>query len=104
MSRRTGPSTKTTTKAGTHADSLPVGTAGRRGVRASGAAAAFSTGRVHPKRLTLDLTAEQHRALKLLSVNMDIPMADILRVLVDELVRSTDLQERVGSLHDGRSR
>lgn len=104
MSRRKDPPTKRVTETGKQAEPFPSATPEiRRGVRRSGAAAAFTASRAHPKRLTLDLTAEQHRALKLLSVGMDIPMADILRVLVEELVSSTDIQARVGSIHDERA-
>jgi hypothetical protein len=35
-----------------------------------------------PKRLTLDLAPELHRALKRRAVELDIPMADLLRALI----------------------
>lgn len=36
-----------------------------------------------PKRLTLDLPPELHRALKLRAVDLDVPMAELLRVLIE---------------------
>lgn len=43
-------------------------------------AAAHAT---RPKRLTLDLPPELHRALKLRAVDLDVPMAELLRVLIE---------------------
>lgn len=47
------------------------------------------------KRLTLDLSKAEHRALKLISVERDIPMAELLRGAIAELQRDDDLLERV---------
>lgn len=38
--------------------------------------------RPYPRRITLDLTAEDHQALKLAAVQHDMTMADLLRSLV----------------------
>ncbi|MBX7069598.1 MAG: hypothetical protein K1X38_09440 [Microthrixaceae bacterium] len=47
------------------------------------------------KRLTLDLSREEHRALKLISVERDVPMAELLRGAIAELQRDDDLLDRV---------
>jgi hypothetical protein len=47
------------------------------------------------KRLTLDLPREEHRALKLISVERDVPMAELLRGAIAELQRDDDLLDRV---------
>jgi hypothetical protein len=47
------------------------------------------------KRLTLDLTREEHRALKLLSVEHEVPMADLLRGAIAELREDPVLLGRV---------
>jgi hypothetical protein len=47
------------------------------------------------KRLTLDLSKAEHRALKLISVERDIPMAELLRGVIAELQRDDDLLDRV---------
>lgn len=59
----------------------------------------FVTGDVadRARRITLDLAAEDHRALRLASVEDDTPMAEVLRALValwrcDPMVR--------GKVHD----
>lgn len=36
----------------------------------------------HVKRLTLDLPSDVHRALKVRSVELDVPMAELLRELI----------------------
>lgn len=46
------------------------------------------------KRLTLDLTREEHRALKLLSVEHEVPMADLLRGAIAELRHDPLLLDR----------
>lgn len=38
------------------------------------------------KRLTLDLPTEVHRTLKMRSVELDIPMAELLRELIEEVL------------------
>jgi hypothetical protein len=67
-------------------------------------AAAFTTAKKYPKRITLDLTVDQHKALKLLSVGMDVSMADRLREMVDQLVtdqkRQSELRAVFGSGQD----
>lgn len=47
------------------------------------------------KRLTLDLTREEHRALKLLSVEHQVPMAALLRGAIAELRRDSATIGRV---------
>lgn len=47
------------------------------------------------KRLTLDLTRDEHRALKLLSVEYEVPMADLLRGAIAELRHDPVLLDRV---------
>lgn len=37
-----------------------------------------------PKRLTLDLAPEVHRALKLCAVDLDVSMAELLRALIEQ--------------------
>lgn len=37
-----------------------------------------------PKRLTLDLAPGLHRALKLRAVDLDVPMAELLRALIEQ--------------------
>ena len=37
-----------------------------------------------PKRLTLDLTPELHRALKVRAVDLDVPMSELLRALIEQ--------------------
>lgn len=49
----------------------------------------------HMKRLTLDLSREEHRALKLISVERDMPMAELLRGAIAELQRDEGLLDRV---------
>ena len=57
---------------------------------------AISDASVHPtKRLTLDLTREEHLALKLLSVEHEVPMAALLRGAIAELRRDSALLGRV---------
>lgn len=38
------------------------------------------------KRLTLDLPTDVHRTLKMRSVELDIPMAELLRELIDDVL------------------
>jgi len=56
-----------------------------------------STRPVRPgtKRLTLDLSRDEHRALKLISVERDVPMADLLRGAIAELQRDSVLLNRI---------
>jgi hypothetical protein len=60
-------------------------------------AAEFVAVRGHTKRLTLDLSREEHRALKLISVERDVPMAELLRGAIAELQRDEGLLDRVAS-------
>lgn len=53
------------------------------------------TARQNTKRLTLDLSRDEHRALKLISVERDLPMADLLRGAIAELQRDSGLLNRV---------
>ena len=50
------------------------------------------------KRLTLDLPTDVHRTLKMRSVELDIPMAELLRELIDDVLDDpsslTQLAER----------
>jgi hypothetical protein len=39
------------------------------------------------KRLTLDLPVDVHRALKVRSVELDVPMAELLRELIGDALR-----------------
>lgn len=39
---------------------------------------------LQPKRLTLDLAPEVHRALKLRAVDLDVSMAELLRALIEQ--------------------
>lgn len=41
-----------------------------------------------PKRLTLDLAPELHRALKVRAVDLDVPMAELLRALIEQALSS----------------
>jgi len=50
-------------------------------LRVATSAAARDSG---PKRLTLDLAPELHRALKVRAVELDVPMADLLRGLIQQ--------------------
>ena len=47
------------------------------------------------KRLTLDLSREEHRALKLLALEQDMPMAELLRAAIAELREDRALLRRV---------
>lgn len=51
------------------------------------------------KRLTLDLPQDTHRALKVRSAELDVPMAKLLRVLVADALKKPatlrDLAERI---------
>ncbi len=47
------------------------------------------------KRLTLDLSREEHRALKLLALEQDMPMAELLRAAIAELHEDRALLRRV---------
>lgn len=47
------------------------------------------------KRITLDLSREEHRALKLLALEQDIPMAELLRAVIAELREDDALLRRV---------
>lgn len=47
------------------------------------------------KRLTLDLSREEHRALKLLALEQDMPMAELLRAAIAELREDGALLRRV---------
>lgn len=58
-------------------------------------------GPVYEKRLTLDLTADQHRALKMLGAERGLAMADLLRACVDELLQSPALVERLNQRFAG---
>jgi len=49
----------------------------------------------YEKRLTLDLTVEQHRALKVLSAECGTAMADVLRAALAELFDDDQLRARV---------
>lgn len=49
----------------------------------------------HPRRVTLDLTEEDHRALRIASLDLHIPMAELLRQLVRQWRRG---EVRIG--HD----
>lgn len=48
-----------------------------------------------PKRLTLDLTPELHRALKLRAVDLDVPMAELLRVLIERALNEPSTLARL---------
>jgi hypothetical protein len=39
---------------------------------------------IRSKRLTLDLAPELHRALKVRAVDLDVPMAELLRALIEQ--------------------
>ena len=61
---------------------------GRPAAPSSAAAAVFKRApAAYTKRLTLDLTAEDHRTLKLAALDTDAPMTDLLRGFI-ALVRS----------------
>jgi hypothetical protein len=46
------------------------------------------------KRLTLDLPADLHRALKVRSAELEVPMVELLRVLIDDaLSRPSTLRD-----------
>lgn len=47
------------------------------------------------KRLTIDLSREEHRALKLIAVEQDLPMAELLRAAIAEMRVDTALLRRV---------
>lgn len=54
------------------------------------------------KRLTVDLPAELHRALKVRSAELDVPMAELLRELIDEALRKpSKLRELADRLRSG---
>lgn len=53
----------------------------------------------HPKRLTLDLAVDLHRSLKVRCAEVDVPMAEVLRVLIEDALaderKLTDVARRV---------
>lgn len=51
----------------------------RKPTTGAAAAAYRPAPKPYPKRLTLDLTEQDHKALRLVSAETDVPMADILR-------------------------
>jgi len=59
------------------------------------------TGQEGVRRLTLDLDANDHRALRITAVEQDIPMADILRALVGLWRRDKDVRRRTDALLAG---
>lgn len=48
-----------------------------------------------PKRLTLDLAPELHRALKVRAVDLDIPMAELLRALIEHALTEPSTLSRL---------
>lgn len=56
------------------------------------------------KRLTLDLPVDVHRALKVRAAELDVPMAELLRVLIAEALADpstlADVAARCGSAID----
>lgn len=59
-------------------------TSARKGRYGEDVAPAASPPRQQVKRLTLDLPMDVHRTLKLRSVELDMPMAELLRELIAE--------------------
>lgn len=55
--------------------------------------------RPYPRRITLDLTAEDHQALKLAAVQHDTTMADLLRGLVALWRADPVLAQRLSRQH-----
>jgi plasmid stability protein len=52
------------------------------------------------KRLTLDLPVDVHRALKVRSAELEVPMADLLRELLDDAMKKpTTLRQIATRLH-----
>lgn len=54
------------------------------------------------RRVTLDLDSADHRALRLSSVEDDVPMADILRALVQLWRRDKDVRQRAEAVLAGQ--
>ncbi len=50
----------------------------------------------YERRVTLDLTPDDHRALKVAAVEQDTTMADLLRALIALWREDPELPERVG--------
>lgn len=48
--------------------------------------------KVRIKRLTLDLPAELHRALKVRSAELDVPMVELLRTLIERYLEDAQAQ------------
>jgi hypothetical protein len=49
------------------------------------------------KRLTLDLTPDLHRALKVRAAELDIPMVELLRELIDAALKDASVLEGVAA-------
>jgi hypothetical protein len=49
------------------------------------------------KRLTLDLSPELHRALKIRAVDLDVPMAQLLRALIEKALGNPSTLSRLAN-------
>lgn len=59
-------------------------------------------GQAHPrgrrlKRLTLDLSPDLHRALKVRAAELEVPMAELLRELIDAALKDVSVLEGVAA-------
>lgn len=52
-------------------------------------------GQTRPKRLTLDLDPHLHRALKIRAVGLDLPMAELLRALIEQALNEPAMLSKV---------
>lgn len=56
------------------------------------------------KRLTLDLPAETHRALKVRSAELDVAMAELLRELIADALRKPSTLRVIADRLEGKGR